>query len=267
VGARRFALHRAGMGGDTAGGPLPGQRYTLETIFSENSMYPTSHLLSILLRKGLRERRCEGCGLTEWQGVPIPIEVHHANGINNDHRHENLRLFCPNCHALTPTWRGRKNRKELPPKPPKTRRARAPKNKDGYVKYVKRHREEWIAANGPCKKCGSREGLVAAYVDPSSTRMRASLIWQQSAGFRAAELAKCQVICGQCYLATQAAERRTHAFRHGTRFMYKKHKCRCVECRAWNAARSRQERDRARSSTTESFGSLVKSESRRCEIP
>jgi hypothetical protein len=89
----------------------PNQRYTLEMIFCENSTYVTSGLLRVILRHGLRERRCEWCKKTEWLGQPIPIEVDHANGINNDHRLENLRLLCPNCHALTPTWRGRANRK------------------------------------------------------------------------------------------------------------------------------------------------------------
>jgi Zn finger protein HypA/HybF involved in hydrogenase expression len=95
----------------TRPGPTPGQRYTLEEIFREGSTYPTGHLLKIILREGYRERRCESCGLTEWLGQPIAIEVDHANGVNNDHRLENLRLLCPNCHALTPTWRGRANRR------------------------------------------------------------------------------------------------------------------------------------------------------------
>jgi 5-methylcytosine-specific restriction endonuclease McrA len=49
--------------------------------------------------------------LIEWLGRPVPIEVDHVNGKNTDHRLENLRLLCPNCHALTPTWRGRKRRR------------------------------------------------------------------------------------------------------------------------------------------------------------
>jgi len=49
------------------------------------------------------------CGLTEWNNKPISLELDHINGINNDNRLENLRIICPNCHAQTPTYRGRKN--------------------------------------------------------------------------------------------------------------------------------------------------------------
>ena len=37
----------------------------------------------------------------------IPLELDHINGNNKDHRLENLRLLCPNCHATTSTFKGR----------------------------------------------------------------------------------------------------------------------------------------------------------------
>jgi hypothetical protein len=60
-----------------------------------------------LLDEGLKEHRCEHCRLTTWRGAPIPLELDHVNGDRFDNRLENLRLLCPNCHALTPTYRGR----------------------------------------------------------------------------------------------------------------------------------------------------------------
>lgn len=54
-----------------------------------------------------REWKCECCGLTEWQGKRLPLEVHHINGDRTDQRRENLQILCPNCHSLTENWRAR----------------------------------------------------------------------------------------------------------------------------------------------------------------
>lgn len=67
----------------------------------------SSDLRRRLLAEGLRQHRCEGCELSEWAGRPIPLELDHVNGDRHDNRLENLRVLCPNCHALTPTYRGR----------------------------------------------------------------------------------------------------------------------------------------------------------------
>lgn len=55
-----------------------------------------------------RGHSCESCGLHTWMDLPIPLELEHIDGNNRNNAKENLKLLCPNCHALTPTWRNRK---------------------------------------------------------------------------------------------------------------------------------------------------------------
>lgn len=65
------------------------------------------HLKARLIKEGLKQNQCEICGITEWQGKPLNMELHHINGDGDDNRLENLQLLCGNCHSQTDNWGGR----------------------------------------------------------------------------------------------------------------------------------------------------------------
>ncbi len=79
----------------------------LEEVLVRGRPSQISRLKKRLLAEGIKERRCEMCGTETWNGMPIPLELDHVNGRREDNRLSNLRMLCPNCHAQTPTYRGR----------------------------------------------------------------------------------------------------------------------------------------------------------------
>lgn len=85
----------------------------IEAVLASRSARWTKKLK--LLRDGILENRCETCGISEWRGKPLAIQIDHINGISDDWRIENLRMLCPNCHSQTHTFGGRnaKRRKTL----------------------------------------------------------------------------------------------------------------------------------------------------------
>lgn len=66
-----------------------------------------THLKNRLIGEGLKEDRCDECGIAEWRGGPLSLELHHVNGNGTDNRLENLQLLCGNCHSQTDNWGGR----------------------------------------------------------------------------------------------------------------------------------------------------------------
>lgn len=64
----------------------------------------TSVLRRCMVEMGVAEV-CAMCGTGRmWRGKPMTLEVDHVNGDRSDDRLANLRLLCPNCHAVTGTW-------------------------------------------------------------------------------------------------------------------------------------------------------------------
>lgn len=98
--------HFTGQGSNK--GKYFGPKRPLSEYLVCNGPYIGSHKLKLrLIKEKIFEHKCYKCNNTFWLELPIPIELEHINGNKKDCRLENLTLLCPNCHAQTPTYRGK----------------------------------------------------------------------------------------------------------------------------------------------------------------
>ncbi len=82
-------------------------------FYIQNNKRISSHKLkNKLIDDKIKEHKCEDCGLNEWLGSRIPIELHHIDGDRYNNKLENLKILCPNCHAKTENYSGRNKVKE-----------------------------------------------------------------------------------------------------------------------------------------------------------
>ena len=87
----------------------PEKIYKVAKTKKANRNYDTAHIWSI--KRWIKEERgnkCEECGVTEWNGKRLTLEVDHIDGDTNNNDIKNLKVLCPNCHSQTPTWRKKK---------------------------------------------------------------------------------------------------------------------------------------------------------------
>lgn len=97
-------------------------------------------------------------------------------------------------------------------------------------KYHRWRAEARELLGGKCADCGSGEDdLQFDHVDPA-TKSFALGSYRPSRAEWDAEVAKCQLLCGDCHKKKTASEQRDDT--HGTWGMYRNRKCRCDTCRA-----------------------------------
>ncbi len=70
--------------------------------------YQTYKLGRRIIKEGIITYECKICGISEWEGTKLSLELDHIDGNSRNHRLENLRWLCPNCHSQTPTFRSKK---------------------------------------------------------------------------------------------------------------------------------------------------------------
>ena len=84
------------------------EKHKLASVFIKNSTVTQKVLRGYTLRHNIIPYRCNVCGCDgRWQQGIISLELDHIDGDNTNNEVKNLRYLCPNCHAMTSTYRGK----------------------------------------------------------------------------------------------------------------------------------------------------------------
>lgn len=82
----------------------PYKRKAITEYLCIGSTISSAALRERLIQEGIKQRKCEDCGISDWRGYPAPLELDHidSNPMNNEL--ENLRIRCSNCHGVKTRW-------------------------------------------------------------------------------------------------------------------------------------------------------------------
>jgi len=112
------------------------------------------------------------------------------------------------------------------------------KQRKFQVEWRKANRNAFIDSRGGCcESCGSIDRLEVDHIDAELKTMNPTRIWSRTPEIQTKELSNCQVLCYVCHKEKTAKDRYVDN-PHGVYAKYKQG-CKCVDCRAANAERSR----------------------------
>lgn len=81
-------------------GKQTNQGYVLAEEYIQKDNVKSYILKEKLIREGIKERKCEICGVSIWQNIQLPLELHHKDGNHFNNNFDNLQILCPNCHSI-----------------------------------------------------------------------------------------------------------------------------------------------------------------------
>ena len=82
-------------------GYVPSNKKAISDYLVRGKRISTSKIRKKLLSEGIKENKCENCGVSEWMDEELTIQLHHIDGDTFNNTLDNLQMLCPNCHSQT----------------------------------------------------------------------------------------------------------------------------------------------------------------------
>ena len=106
--AEKFGCYKPNKGLKGVKKPIDPKIQLKEILEGKHPTFQTYKLKIRLLKEGIFKNECSICGLDSWLEKPLMIELDHIDGDSHNHKIDNLRMLCPNCHSQTQTFRSKK---------------------------------------------------------------------------------------------------------------------------------------------------------------
>lgn len=93
-------------------GPVTNQYIPAQDYLGKSARHIQSgRLRRKLISEGIKDYKCDSCGISEWNGKEITLQLHHIDGDETNNQLDNIQFLCPNCHSQTVNYRGNKTMK------------------------------------------------------------------------------------------------------------------------------------------------------------
>ena len=88
------------------------RKFVLQDILEgKHPQYSTGKLKRRMIEGNLLKNICSECNVSEWNEKKLVMQLDHIDGNSHNHRLNNLRMLCPNCHSQTDTYCGKNKTK------------------------------------------------------------------------------------------------------------------------------------------------------------
>jgi hypothetical protein len=102
-----FITNQSGKGTNKPKEDGLGKIPLIDIFAGKHPHYQSNKLRKRLFSEGFKKENCECCGISQWLGKKLSLELDHKDGNRYNHNIENLQILCPNCHSQTDTYRGK----------------------------------------------------------------------------------------------------------------------------------------------------------------